>query len=591
MESIAYINTALLLGSLLVLTGIFSSLIATRIGSPLLLVFLGIGMLAGEDGLGQIQFDNYHLAYLIGSIALAIILFDGGLRSRVSGFKGALAPSITLATVGVVLTTILVAIPTMFLLGWTPLESLLLGAIVASTDTAAVFFLIRAFGLKLRQKIGATLEIESGTNDPIAVFLTIILIEIIATGAEPSFTNIGAFLQQLFLGGVLGVAGGFAALSLLSRIDLPNGLHPLFVATFVLLTFSITAKLDGSGFLAVYIVGLILGNNPIRAYPNIIKFHDAITWLSQIVMFIILGLLVTPTELVQHAPKAIFIAVFLIFVARPIAVWLCLTPFKFNWREKAFVSWVGLRGAVSIFLAAIPMLSGLPHAELYFNIAFFVVLVSLVLQGWSIKPIAKTLKIVMGTPVLRTKSDVPITTPKPGAFELAEYSVPNGCEVLTYGVIPSWANLVRVVREGQNIEGEKVEALQVGDYAYFLVKPDQIQLLDNLFLTHDDLMGAEPIFKKLSVRAKTTLSELSETCGVKFNDDDALLTIEDVFIKYASSALEVGTKVSLNSSHFIATRFKGGRLDAADLLIEKTYHKPPLLTFIQSLFKKPKASA
>lgn len=568
MESISLVNTTLLLGSLLVLTGIFSSLLASRFSAPLLLVFLGIGMLAGEDGIGGLHFDNYQTAYLIGSFALAIILFDGGLRTRLATFKSVLAPSMTLATLGVVLTAVLLAVPATFFFNLSPMEGVLLGSIVASTDAAAVFFLLRAGGLKLRHTVGSTLEIESATNDPIAVFLTVILVQLIATGADPSLTVLSALFVQAFFGGLFGFIGGYAALYLLNRVNLPSGLHPLFVVAFALLIFSVTAQMNGSGFLAVYVAGLLLGNNPVRAFPSIIKFHDAMTWLSQIVMFIMLGMLVTPSELLHYAPTAIIFALFLIFIARPVAVWLCLAPFKFKAVEKWFISWVGLRGAVSIFLAAIPMLTGLPHAELYFNVAFFVVLVSLILQGWTINTAAKKMKVALSSGTAQVNR-VDLDLPGQTAFELAGYSIAPDSDILSHGVIPNWATLTLVVRESKVIKDGQVSALRAGDYAYFLVRSEQVQRLDRHFVSSDDLaLGTRSIFQKISIDGDTTLGQLADIHGVKIQSHQKNTSVSDFFLENIEEEIQKGDRVTLASDMLIAREVLGCRVVKADLLVE-----------------------
>jgi cell volume regulation protein A len=383
MGSIATINVILLSGSLLILLGICSSLVANRFGTPLLLIFLVIGMLVGEDGPVGLVFNDYEFTYFIGSLALAIILFDGGLRTKLSAFRRVLAPAVTLATVGVIVTAALTGFAAMLVLPFlSPVEGLLLGSIVASTDAAAVFFLLRAGGMQLQPKVGTLLEIESGTNDPAAVFLTLVLTELVLAGFwAPGWTVITQLAEQAALGAAFGVAGGFGMAWLLNRVDMPGGLHPLFAITVAVLIYSVTATFDGSGLLAAYLAGLIVANRPTRAYPSIVAFHDAATWLCQIGMFLVLGLLVTPSTLIRYVVPGLAIAVFLTLVARPLAVSACLAPLGYTSKEIAFVSWVGLRGAVSIVLAAIPTLARVPHADVYFNVAFFIVLFSLPCRG------------------------------------------------------------------------------------------------------------------------------------------------------------------------------------------------------------------
>lgn len=574
MESINLANTALLLGSLLVLIGIFSSLIASRFGAPLLLVFLGIGMIAGEDGLGGFVFDDYEMAYLIGSFSLAVILFDGGMRTRISTFRGVLAPSVTLATLGVLLTTGLLAIPAIYLFGLTPVEGLLMGAVVSSTDAAAVFFLLHAGGLQLRPKVGSTLEVESGTNDPIAVFLTLALVQMILSGDDPSVSLLGVLLQQAVLGAAFGWAGGRAVLWALNRINLPGGLYPLFVVASAVLIFAATAKLNGSGFLAVYIAGLVLGNNPVRGFQSVIKFHDALTWLAQIVMFIVLGLLVTPTTLLEYAPTAILFALFLILIARPLAVWLCLIPFKFGIREKTFVSWVGLRGAVSIFLAAIPMLTELPHAEIYFNVAFFVVLVSLVIQGWSISFLARKLKLAMSRSIARVNR-IELDLPGQAEYELVGYHITPDSEILSHGMVPNWARLNMVVRGEDILKGHEVGMLRAGDYAYFLVRPKQAHHLDRLFVSSEDLAtGARSIFRKMRVSGNELLGELAAYHDLRINTEQKPKKVCDLFAETIGSEVKAGSKVELGAGTLVAREIAGGIVKAADLLIETAHERP-----------------
>ena len=373
MGSVFVSNVVLLVVAALLVVGTLSSLLAARFGAPILLVFLVIGMAAGQAGPGGIQFDDYWATYMVGSAALAVILFDGGLRMRVASMRGAIIPAVGLSTVGVVLTAALVALVAAPLLGLGPVEGLLVGAIIASTDAAAVLFLVRAQGLHLGRRVGSVIEIESATNDPAAVFLTVLLVEILTTSTpDPGLAAAFGVVREMMIGAAMGVAGGYALVALLNRVDLPGGLHPVMVVGVAVLLFAVTSLLHGSGFLAVYLAGLVLGNRPVRAIASITSFLDTITWLCQIVMFVMLGLLVSPEKILHYALPALGVAAFLIAVGRPAAVFLCLAPFRFSTKEKLFISWAGLRGAVSIFLATIPMLAHLPQAEVYFNVAFTV---------------------------------------------------------------------------------------------------------------------------------------------------------------------------------------------------------------------------
>ena len=349
MASLDTISIAILLGSLLLLAGILSSMIALRFGAPLLLVFLLVGMLAGEGGPGGLKFNDVGTAYAVGSMALALILFDGGLRTRLASFRNVLAPAVTLATAGVLITAVLVAPVVKIMLGGNWMQALLVGAVVASTDAAAVFFLINARGLRLRPRVRATLEVESGTNDPFAVFLTLLLVEILSFGAHGWSHALLTLARDAVFGSVIGYGGGRIITLVLNRLNLPQGLHAPFVAVSALVVFSFANSVHASGYLAVYLAGLVMGNRQTRAHNSVVAFLDAVTWLAQIVMFVLLGLLVSPHRLIESLSSAIVVALVLMLIARPAAVFLCLAPFGFQWREKLFISWVGLRGAVGDF--------------------------------------------------------------------------------------------------------------------------------------------------------------------------------------------------------------------------------------------------
>src|SRR5947207_3623823 len=319
MAALDTISSGILFGALLVLAGIMSSLVAMRFGAPLLLVFLIVGMLAGEGGPGGIQFDDVHTTYVVGSIALALILFDGGLRTRFATFRSVLAPAVTLATVGVLLTAALTAPVAKYLLGMSWTEALLVGAVVASTDAAAVFFLIHARGLRLRPRVGATLEVESGSNDPFAVLLTIILVEFLTVGDRSLQHVLAVFAEQSVLGTVIGVLGGWAIVVVLNRLTLAQGLHAPFVTTSPLVLFGLSSAVHASGFLAVYLAGLVVGNRPTRARNTVGVFLDAVTWLAQIVMFVLLGLLAWPMRVIESILPALAVAGVLMCLGRPAA--------------------------------------------------------------------------------------------------------------------------------------------------------------------------------------------------------------------------------------------------------------------------------
>lgn len=361
---------------------------------PTLLIFLGIGMLFGEDGPGNISFDNFGLSYLTCTIALAIILFDGGFNTSSRQFKIGIRPALGLATIGVFITAIILAVFLALLTGIGFLEALLLGTSVASTDAAAVFMLLAQQKIKLRQRIVSLLETESGMNDPMAIFLTIGIVEALSHQAGLDVMHlIPFFFQQMILGVLVGVAGGYALVKVVERVPIPHGMESVLGIAGALTIFGGAAVLHGSGFMAVYIAGLIFGNGLKEKRTNFCGFLDSMAWLSQIVMLLLLGLLVTPSEMLEDLPVALVAVIALIFIARPAAVFASLHFTRFKKEEKIFISWVGLRGAVPIYLAMIPALKGIENSDTYFNVAFAVVLISLLIQGWTIRPLARYLKL------------------------------------------------------------------------------------------------------------------------------------------------------------------------------------------------------
>lgn len=372
----------LLISSVLLFASVLAWKIASWLGIPALLLFIGIGMLAGSDGPGGIYFDNAFVAQSVGVVALAFILFAAGLDTQWKVVRPALAAALALSTLGVLLTAAVVAIFALFVLHVSFLEGLLMGAIISATDAAAVFSVLRARNLHLSGKLLPLLELESGMNDPMAVFLTLGVTRLLANPQQPVWTVLVLFVQQMGVGTICGLVLGWGAIQLISRLKLDaEGLYPVLTIALVLLTYGLTAILGGSGFLAVYLVGLI-------------RFHDGLAWVMQIGMFLILGLLVFPSHLPALVVSGLLMTGAAIFFARPLSVILTLLPFKMSFREKLFVSWVGLRGAVPIVLATFPLLAGLPKAPFLFDLVFFVVLASVLLQGTTVPLVARWLGVV-----------------------------------------------------------------------------------------------------------------------------------------------------------------------------------------------------
>ncbi|TCO43377.1 potassium/proton antiporter [Dokdonella fugitiva] len=554
----------------LVLVGIGSSLIARRFGAPLLLVFLVVGMLAGVDGPGGIHFDDIGTTYRIGSLALAVILFDGGLRTRRESFRGVSAPTLLLATVGVVVTAALTSLAARALLGLGPVQALLLGSVVASTDAAAVFFLLRAGGLQLRSRVGATLEIESSANDPVAVLLTTLLAEYLAAPSGVAGSDIVFELALQFGVGALGGAlGGFAIAVAMRKLPLSGGLAALFLVAAALFVFGVTGWLHGSAFLAVYFAGVIVGNRNVPGFSHLLSVLDAGTWLCQIAMFLVLGLLATPHTLGPALLPALGVAAFLMVVGRPLAVTLCLAPFGYGKREIGFVAWVGLRGAVGIFLASIPMLMRLPNAQLIFNVAFIVVLASLLVQGWTLGLAARLLDVALphrDRAVRRVELDLPGSLER----EMVGYAVAPGAAILGDASLPGWAQLAMIVRGGEILMPETAGALQGGDYAYLLAPPGRVYRLDWLFAPPEEAREAErEMFGEFSFDADVRLADVAEFYAVPVRAKDAPLTLAEHFARRYEHTVEVGDRVRLGPVSLVARELDDEGVRKVGLKLER----------------------
>jgi len=582
MASLDAFSIIILLGSLLVLAGILSSLVALRFGAPLLLVFLLVGMLAGEG----LKFDDVGATYLVGSIALALILFDGGLRTRMATFRNVLAPAVALATVGVLITMLITAPIAKLALGVTWLQALLVGAVVASTDAAAVFLLLNARGLRLRPRVRATLEVESGTNDPFAVFLTLLMVEFLLVGDLGWSRALLIFLRDSVLGCIIGIAGGRIIAMVLNRLALPQGLHAPFVAISALVVFAAANSLHSSGFLAVYLAGLAVGNRQTRAHNSVVVFLDAVTWLAQIVMFVLLGLLVWPQRLAHSLLGAIVVALTLMLVARPAAVFVCLAPFKFQWREKLFMSWVGLRGAVGIFLASIPLLVGMPTAYLFFDVAFVVVLSSLLIQGWSVTFAARKLDIAF------TRTDpiprrVELDLPGQLAREIVGYPVPANSPFLRRGLIPNWARPTLIVRKEEILTPAEAHPLREGDYVYLLAPPEKAQALDRFFVAMPSPAKPDPrLLGDFFVGGDATLGALAEIYGLQVAADHNEVSLADFFRENLGRPARAGDIVQLGPIALLAHKVADDRVTTVGLRLAELEESTWLADRLKALWQR-----
>jgi cell volume regulation protein A len=559
---------AILIGAGLAMAAVFTSWFAYRFGAPILLIFLAVGLIAGEDGLG-LEFDNASAAYFLGSVALAIVLFDSGFGTKISVFRQAALPAIVLATAGVVLTTGLLGLAAHFVFGLPWLQSLLLGAVVSSTDAAAVFFLLRVGGIHIRDRVRSVLEVESGANDPMAIFLTVSLVELIL-GAEGGHATLGfllAFIREMGLGFLLGLGGGFLIVKLVNRLDLESGLYPVVVLAAALVLFGVAGVLHCSGFLAVYVAGLYAGNRRLRQALGLRQFQDGMTWLAQIGMFVVFGLLATPSEFPQILLQGIALGIFLIFVARPVAISLCLWPFRFHRAETAFIAWVGLRGAVSLLLAILPLMAELPRGQDIFNVAFVIVLASLVVQGWTIRPMARQLGLII-PPTLGPVDKVELELPGTASHELVVYHVVADSPVARGERIPRWASPSLILRRGQSMRPQFAGRIEADDRIYLFAAPRNIRLLDRLFASPAPVQEDDKdFFGEFTIDASHTLGELTQAYGVEAPGDPAT-TIGAFMLERLAGHAEIGDRVAVGFVELIVRDTdEGGAVKSAGLAL------------------------
>lgn len=474
----------LLAAAVLALLSIFANKATGRFGVPALLIFLIVGMLAGSDGPGGIHFDNFAQAQFVGVLALAFILFAGGLDTDMREVRPVAGRGLVLATVGVVLTAALVGAFAVFVLGFDPLTGMLLGAIISSTDAAAVFSVLRSRSVGLKGDLKPLVELESGSNDPMAVFLTIGLIRMITQPGASLLDLVPAFILQMGLGALAGVALGKAMPFLVNRLKLEyEGLYPVFTLAYVLLTYSLTTVAGGNGFLAVYLAGLVIGSSDFLHKKSLVRFHDGLAWMLQIAMFVVLGLLVYPSQLPGVIGMGLAVSGFLVLVARPVAVFLAMAPTRMALNEKAMVSWVGLRGSVPIILATFPLVAGVPNAELIFNLVFFIVLTSVVLQGSSLPLVAKWLK-VDAPPPRRRESPIEFTRTGDMKSDMVELDVEARSALAGRAIVdaglPRGALIVMLSRDKEFLVPGGGTVIQPGDRLLLLADDESLSALQRL---------------------------------------------------------------------------------------------------------------
>ncbi len=520
-----------LIAALLLILGIVSSKFSARLGMPVLVLFLGLGMLAGSEGIGGIEFDNYTLAHGIATITLGIILFDGGLRTPARSIALVWKPSVTLATVGVLGTAILTGLGATYLLDLSLMEGILLGSIVGSTDAAAVFSLLRSAGIRLKRRLAATLELESGSNDPMAIFLTVGLLEVISGQMTMDTGLLGFFFRQMGLGGAIGLAVGWLAIRLINRINLEAaGLYPVLTGACGMLAYAVAANLGGSGFLAVYVAGVIIGNSRIVFKRGTFLFHDGLAWAGQITMFVVLGLLSSPSGLVQVWWEGIVIAFVLIFIARPLVVAPLLLPFGFNAREIVLVAWVGLKGAVPVILAIYPLLYGVPEGGVIFNVVFFVVLVSAIVQGGSLARVSRWLRLDE-PPRAEVPVTLEITSLRDVDADIIEYTVGEGSRAsgkrLNQLSLPDGVVIAMIVRDQDLIPPRGSTTVLPGDHVFLVLRPETRVLVDRVFSRHRSAADSLPSLVEFPLLGTATVGDLREFYGIAVEGADDL-TLDEI---------------------------------------------------------------
>ena len=524
------IEQLILVGGILLLVGIVSSKASIRLGLPMLVLFLLVGMLAGEEGIGW-DFADVNIAYAVGTLALAAILFDGGLQTSGRAIKSVWKPSVLLATVGVLVTAVITGAAAAYILDLSLLEGILLGSIIGSTDAAAVFGLLRNAGIRLRHRLASVLEVESASNDPMAIFLTVGIISVLSGDAELGPDLLMLFAKQMGWGALVGIGIGWIAVKVINKIDLASaGLYPVMATAFGLLSFGLSYIVGGSGFLAIFVTGVVLGNSRIVFQKGTHLFHDALAWIGQILMFIMLGMLVTPSQLLPVAGVAFAVSAVLILVARPISVIPILMAFGYSKREIGLVSWVGLKGSVPVILAIFPLLAGLPEGRTFFNVVFFVVLISAIVQGGSLSFLARRLG-VEEEPEPEPPITLEITSLKDVDADIVEYTVGDHSRAanrrLSHLALPHGVVVAMIARGNTLIPPRGSTTIRPGDHVFLVLRPDVRRLVDRVFTRDPDGEAEVPRLVEFQLRGGATLEDLADFYGISL-DAPGSMTIDEL---------------------------------------------------------------
>jgi cell volume regulation protein A len=566
--------TFTLVGAMMLVLSIILSPLSSRVGMPVLLIFLAVGMVMGEDGPGGIRFDDFELAFVIANLALAVILLDGGMRTRKETFRVGLRPAVVLATIGVFMTAAGAGLVAWWVFDLNWMTALLVGAIISSTDAAAVFSLLQGRGLHLNERVSATLEIESGSNDPMAIFLTMMLVTLIDTpGSSALWQSLGMLLQQFVIGGIAGVAGGYVIVALSNRMHLTPALYPLLVVACGLALFSAANLLGGSGFLAIYLAGVVIGNQPVRMMPMILQVHDGLAWLAQLCLFLMLGLLVSPSQLMPLAAGALLLSFALIFIIRPLTILTTLWPFGYNRRELGFIGWVGLRGAVPIVLALFPVIADLPDAQTVFHVAFFVVLVSLLVQGMTMAPLARylNLEVPAGEDPYRR---LPLDVPAAGDHELMlfplrgnNWATPSPLGQLR---LPDNTAIAGVFRDRTCLQPTPDLEVGSGDVLAMFATPAAVGELGKSLSGRraPRHLAERAFFGDFVLNGDALLGDVEQVYGIEFDQLAPELTLAECFARKTKGHPVVGDKVVLGPVTLVARATEADRVTKVGLKMD-----------------------
>ncbi|KAA0876560.1 potassium/proton antiporter [Nitrincola tapanii] len=553
---------------------ILLSPLSNRIGMPVLLLFLGIGMLVGQNSYIPLLPTDTETTFLIGHLALAIILLDGGMRTRAETFRVGLKPAITLATIGVVITAGITGLAAVWIFDLPLLYGLLIGTIISSTDAAAVFALLQNHGLRLNQRVSATLEIESGSNDPMAIFLTIVLLELITRDTPPQLWDaLWLLIKQISLGALGGLLGGWLLAKLIQRVHLLAAFYPLLVTAAGLTVFAGTYLLDGSGFLAIYLMGVLVGNRCQKKLSDILQVHDGLAWLAQLCLFLILGLMLAPEEKMAYIGEGLMLALVLILVARPLSVFLTLWPFGFRWREQLFIAWVGLRGAVPIVLAIFPLMAGIDQAHLFPTVAFIVVVLSLIVQGGTLARMARWLKLELPAEA-KPLQEIPLEWGGEKAHQLMIFELdgehwtpPRTLEGIR---LPPDIVISALLRDHQLLPYHAQTQLQPQD-RLAVIGPIETQApLAKLFSSAESIPALKEttFFGLFELNANITLADLQQGFGIPI-EGEAQISLGDYLAQNLPNHPVVGDRVKVGPVTLVVKAIEGDTILRVGLKLAK----------------------